>query len=473
MPGHPRKDLVREGEIGVYHTWSRCVQRAWLCGEDPVTGNNYEHRRSWIQKLLEYQASVFAIDVGNYNILSNHQHLIARTRPDIAATWSDEDVAWRWKCAWPSWINGEWVRNPTDEDLDELLATPERIPVLRANLASLSWFMARWKQPIARMANLESQTKGHFYESRFGSRELVEEGALLLCSVYVDLNQIKAGQAPTLEASNYSAIQDRLRMWRQQEAAASLEKFQASAPDGYSLEARQLEELLANCFLSPISEHGPLILWNGPQPTPATPIQLSAADPADPVAVAPEVAEPEVVAPKVVELEDQLATRALEVEPEAVPTTNDGGDADSMLSLAPEATSEETGPATTTGEQPNAVKRPKGKREPTWEIHRRLSARRRKRASDNLFLDISPEQYLRIVEWSLLPPDESAQPPPPEVESILNRWNVAPDRWHEMVENFGTWFHHLVGQVDGLASHLSRLGQQWIHGVKHCRDAFG
>ena len=102
MPGHARKDIVREGEIGVYHCWSRCVQRAFLCGEDPSTGQNYEHRRGWIQSLLVYQASVFALDVANYTILSNHQHLIARTRPDIAATWSDEEVAWRWKLAWPN-----------------------------------------------------------------------------------------------------------------------------------------------------------------------------------------------------------------------------------------------------------------------------------------------------------------------------------------------------------------------------------
>jgi len=112
MPGHARRDIVREGEIGVYHTWSRCVQRAFLCGLDALTGENFEHRRTWIKTLLEYQASVFAIDVGNYSILSNHQHLIARTRPDIAATWSDEQVAWRWKLAWPAWQDGQWAENP-------------------------------------------------------------------------------------------------------------------------------------------------------------------------------------------------------------------------------------------------------------------------------------------------------------------------------------------------------------------------
>ena len=121
MAGCARREIVREGEIGVYHTWSRCVQRAFLCGQDPLTGHNYDYRRNWIERLLEYQAGVFAVDVGNYAILQNHEHLIARTRPDIAALWSDEEVAWRWKLAWPEWKEDHWSREPTDEQIQELL----------------------------------------------------------------------------------------------------------------------------------------------------------------------------------------------------------------------------------------------------------------------------------------------------------------------------------------------------------------
>ena len=114
MPGSARKDIVRQNEIGVYHTWSRCVRRAFLCGEDAYSGQSFEHRRQWIRSLLEYQASIFACDVGNHSILTNHQHLIVRNRPDVAKTWSDEEVAWRWKMAWPSWQEGQWTREPSD-----------------------------------------------------------------------------------------------------------------------------------------------------------------------------------------------------------------------------------------------------------------------------------------------------------------------------------------------------------------------
>ena len=70
MPANARKDIVREGEIGTYHCWSRCVQRVFLCGFDAVTQRDFDYRRGWIEDLLAYLAGVFTIDVGNYSVLS-------------------------------------------------------------------------------------------------------------------------------------------------------------------------------------------------------------------------------------------------------------------------------------------------------------------------------------------------------------------------------------------------------------------
>ena len=42
------KETIRREEIGYYHCFNRCVRRAFLCGVDPLTGNDYGHRKAWI-----------------------------------------------------------------------------------------------------------------------------------------------------------------------------------------------------------------------------------------------------------------------------------------------------------------------------------------------------------------------------------------------------------------------------------------
>ena len=259
MPALARKHLVRSGEIAVYHVWSRCVQRAFLCGYDPVTGCDFNYRRRWIESLLKHLAGVFAVDVGNFNVLQNHQHLILRTRPDIAAQWSDEEVAWRWKRAWPWLKDGEWVAQPNDEDVEELLKDPDRLAKARANLSCLSWFLARWKEPIAKLCNQETNRRGHFYEGRFGCRELVDENEVFCCSLYVDLNQVKAGAAESLETSNHAAIQNRILAWKRREAAASLAEIRSDPNEKEIGEDEQagVKTLFDDVWLAPIGTPDP------------------------------------------------------------------------------------------------------------------------------------------------------------------------------------------------------------------------
>ena len=45
-----RSQQISLQDTPYYHCVSRCVRRAFLCGEDPVSGASFEHRRDWVEK---------------------------------------------------------------------------------------------------------------------------------------------------------------------------------------------------------------------------------------------------------------------------------------------------------------------------------------------------------------------------------------------------------------------------------------
>ncbi|MEP3478768.1 MAG: hypothetical protein ABJZ55_05930 [Fuerstiella sp.] len=91
-----RREVLAEDDVQVVHCINRCVRRGFLCGDDSVTGKNFDHRRQWIRYRLEFLASVFGVEVMAFSVMSNHFHCVLRTRPDVVKEWSDEQVARRW-----------------------------------------------------------------------------------------------------------------------------------------------------------------------------------------------------------------------------------------------------------------------------------------------------------------------------------------------------------------------------------------
>ncbi len=211
MAGNARNEIVRRGEVGVYHCWARCVRRAFLCGIDPLTGHNYEHRREWVHRLQGQLAGLFGIEIAFHAEMGNLVHLVLRTRPDVVQGWSDEEVVTRWlRIAKLKRGSQDATWEPTAVQVRQRLADADRVRKLRNRLASVSWFMGAVCENIARRANREDQCRGRFWETRFSSRELADASAILVCGIYVDLNQIRSGEALTPEESRHTSAYDRI-----------------------------------------------------------------------------------------------------------------------------------------------------------------------------------------------------------------------------------------------------------------------
>ena len=210
MPSFARREIVDQDQVGFYHCIARCVRRAFLCGADIVSGKSFDHRKAWVQQRLEELAAVFAVDVCGFAVLSNHLHLVLRIRPDVAQDWSDEEVARRWWRLFPRRGPNREIIELEPHQLAALLADPQRVARWRERLCSLSWFMRSLCEPIARRANREDGCSGRFWEGRFKSQALLDEAAVLACSIYVDLNPIRAGVADRPETSEFTTAFERI-----------------------------------------------------------------------------------------------------------------------------------------------------------------------------------------------------------------------------------------------------------------------
>jgi hypothetical protein len=93
----PRHTLVDLDATSYYHCVCRCVRRAFLWGEDHLTGKNYSHRKSWVVDRLAELENVFAIDIAAYAVMSNHYHVVLRVDQEEALRWDDIEVVQRWE----------------------------------------------------------------------------------------------------------------------------------------------------------------------------------------------------------------------------------------------------------------------------------------------------------------------------------------------------------------------------------------
>ncbi|MBL4820288.1 MAG: transposase [Gammaproteobacteria bacterium] len=205
-----RNQQVSLNDTPYYHCISRCVRRAYLCGDDPLTGVNFDHRKVWLVERIKKLASVFSIDICAYAVMSNHYHLVLYVDEKQAKGWTQQEVIERW--------TGLFSRNALVLETLKLnqsakAAREHRRKVIdewRNRLTDISWFMRCLNENIARRANVEDDCTGRFWEGRFKSQALLDEKALVTCMAYVDLNPVRAGISSSPQESDFTSIQERL-----------------------------------------------------------------------------------------------------------------------------------------------------------------------------------------------------------------------------------------------------------------------
>ncbi len=201
-----RSEVVDESVPGIYHCWSRCVRRAYLCGWDSYLKKNFDHRKDWVVERIQLLAGAFGLDVFSYAVLDNHLHLVVRNRPDLGKQWTDREVARRWLKVYPRRVGSDGKpAKATRAEIRSLTKEWGRIEVLRKRLSSISWFMKCLKEDIAVRANREDEVTGRFWEGRFQCQRLLEERAAVACMSYVDLNSIRAEIVDRIQDAQFTS----------------------------------------------------------------------------------------------------------------------------------------------------------------------------------------------------------------------------------------------------------------------------
>ena len=138
-----RKQLVDLKSTPYYHCMARCVRRAFLCGEDHLTGKNFEHRKAWVVDRLKVLTNVFTIEICAYAVMSNHYHVVLFVNKPAAEALSTREILERWTQLFAGPLLVQRYLASDKLSKTECQRVIEFAEEFRYRLLDISWFM-RW-----------------------------------------------------------------------------------------------------------------------------------------------------------------------------------------------------------------------------------------------------------------------------------------------------------------------------------------
>ncbi|MCF6194293.1 MAG: hypothetical protein L3J46_08170, partial [Kangiellaceae bacterium] len=205
-----RRELVDNETPGFYHCTNRCVRRTFLCGIDELTGKDFSHRKDWLEQRMFELAEIFAVQLFAHAVMDNHYHIVLYLEPLAPLNWSDEKVAECWLKAYPGRLDKPKFAQQRVLKKQAIMSDKKKLKKYRQRLGSLSWFMGRLNEPLAKQSNREDFCTGRFWEGRYSSQVLLDEAAVFSCMAYVDLNPVRAGIVEKLEDAKNTSVKKRL-----------------------------------------------------------------------------------------------------------------------------------------------------------------------------------------------------------------------------------------------------------------------
>lgn len=205
----PRWETVSDSKPGVYFIRSRFTQ-GWTCfARDPVAKRFCSHRRRWVFDRCSRLCRAFPVFILSLTVHDDGYDMVLFIDPTLPGKWSDRQVVLRW-CSYFSVCCDEsgQRRDPTEQEIQELVLDNERIESWRHRLCRLSTFMQELNGRIARRINRENRAKGGkggaIWARRYEASPLLDELAVLTAVVNTAMAAVRRQSGNNIRLSSHS-----------------------------------------------------------------------------------------------------------------------------------------------------------------------------------------------------------------------------------------------------------------------------